>query len=423
MDEGVDVDVWSLNLSWATQLNVQAGSEHDFVAGCQEQWGRETKSKGPHDVPSCTRTALELVAAAKPDIVCLQELASRKHAQWYATHFFGPTYWALVTSTGKAVVMTLVSKSVVPSKPTIFAEANLATKEGDVRPGQLLRLLPGVFLANVHLGHGGSKQYGTARLVEFLEDHLAAEKPSRLIVAGDLNTAKPKFSVLGMKFAGSGKPKTCCHESGVWRAGDYILDSEPAVEATAVPEDWPSEDELRTSDHVAVHAVLKALESPSPSGSESSSESTSDESESENEGSEAALCRRVAGPQVLGLVKEKAKAKAKTKTLTGKRAVWVLSKGQVTKSMRASKSLPAGLHELTQAEAEQQAAVVECGLESDRSWVQVGRAWLGQQFLGKALFRELESMDSDDEPAMVELLKHRLSTSKWRGIREHVTRA
>jgi endonuclease/exonuclease/phosphatase family metal-dependent hydrolase len=412
----VGMDVWSLNLSWATQLNVQAGSERDFVAGCQEQWGRDTKSKGPHDVPSCTRTALELVAAAKPDIVCLQELASRKHAQWYAAHFFGPAYWALVTSAGKAVVMTLVSKSVVPSKPTIFAEANLATKEGDVRPGQLLRLLPGVFLANVHLGHAGKKgQQGTARLVEFLEDHLAAEKPSRLIVAGDLNTAKPKFGVLGMKFSGSGKPKTCCHESGVWRAGDYILDSEPAVEPTAVPEDWPSEDELRTSDHVAVHAVLKALESASSSGSES--ESTSDESESENESSEAALCRRVAGPQVLGLVKAK-------KTLKGKRAVWVLSKGQVTKSMRASKSLPAGLHELTQAEAQAQAqAVVECGLESDSSWVQVGRAWLGQQFLGKALFRELEGMDSDDEPAMLELLKHRLSTSKWRGIREHVTRA
>jgi hypothetical protein len=97
--------------------------------------------------------------------------------------------------------------------------------------------------------------------------------------------------------------------------------------------------------------------------------------------------------------------------------------GQVTKSTRASKSLPAGLHELTQAEAQAAAVEVECGLESDSSRVQVGSAWLGRQFLGKALFQELEGMDSDDEQAMVELLQHRLSTAKWRGIRQHVTEA
>jgi len=415
------MDVWSLNLSWATQLNVRAGSERDFVAKCQEQWGREDQSKGPSDVPSCTLGALVRIARAQPDIVCLQELASLDHAQFYSEQYFDG-YYPEFTSVGKSVVATFIKKG--PLWPENVAEANLATEPRGLRPAQLLRLAPGVFLANVQLEHESGKQESQAKkgqklspnlqkLVEFLESSLAAETVTRLIVCGDLNTSKPEFEALGFSFVGTGKVKTCCYDSAVWRAGDYVLDSEPVVKPLARPKGWPDpggkRTPLRTSDHAPVHAILKPIEVEETSEPGSESESESEESEAE----EVCVSAHSKRPAVLGLVKGKGKSKGKSKS------VWILdAKGQVKTSTRKSK--PTGLEELTKEEAEQAAGLVDCGLESDTSWVQVGSAWLGQKFLGAALYKRIESMDSDDEDGMRAALKEKLPAAKWKAIQKHV---
>ena len=244
------MEIWSLNLSWATQLNLEQGSERRFVRRCKKASGQTAPTLIPSEPSECTKTALRAVAAAQPDIVCFQELASVQHAAEFARIFF-PTYRSAISSVPiskdtAAVLLTLYSDQIRPHLAVLTRDL------GRGRPCQVVVFPDNNVLVNVHMPRDSNLR----RFTGTVQDLLANQLVRRILICGDFNQAKPKFALFGFAFGGEGRVATCCFDSSSWRPGDYVFDSDNLALQVDVPADWPDPDQTPTSDHLPVRASV-----------------------------------------------------------------------------------------------------------------------------------------------------------------------
>lgn len=252
--------VYSNNLSWATQLNVEAGSEAAFVRHCKRL------------KRDCTRTALAeiptLLAGERRsfDLLCFQEIANpvkgREIAQTIQAQ--QPDFYDFAISSekfnGRNDITLLTLYPATYGKPSV---RYLDLSDGKGRPCQILFFASGLVVINCHWPHFD----GASAMEEKVNPILRGWTRSpidRIIIGGDFNTINPTFQLLQWKFQSATHPITCCCKSDTSRPGDYIFDSQgPPLFFNTPPQYqtqkrvWGECEENPKSDHYAVIALLE----------------------------------------------------------------------------------------------------------------------------------------------------------------------
>lgn len=241
---------YSHNLSWATQLNVENGSEAKFVSYCQFFYP-DLKRAGLLELPllsKCTHTAIDDIRFLQgpfPHLLCFQELASKAHAELIGKKVCAlaaemgskhkkrktdPSQYRFVVSSSNMIksntdvqitLLTVYDSELFVEPPEVVAFKDFG--EGLGRPIQVLffRKLR-VAVVNCHWPQPKEKdclQNDEKRFVSILEECLNDIRPvlRRILILGDFNRSQVRFSLFDSTFFVDSlglrlklKPASCC---------------------------------------------------------------------------------------------------------------------------------------------------------------------------------------------------------------------
>lgn len=275
------VRVLTYNISWATQINKELGSEADFVKQCQISY-----KKGGIQ---CTKDAIKNIGKLKPlDLVCLQEVNSDVEGKIMKVQ---PTLKKFKRgNVGLSTVSTLWNLDVFGE---LVYDTTINLTEGDDRPCLILLLKKDnqyFVIINLHAPWRYKKnKKNTIRIIkEAIErdsrlKSVFFSKEAKIIAGGDFNDAKTELNrdspivisdknrTVKLRYKDSKKMarktlKTCCwHERGnkygyFTDTGDYILVNKNIKQKSIkIPDIFKRMGRLNRlfSDHMPVESVLE----------------------------------------------------------------------------------------------------------------------------------------------------------------------
>jgi len=242
----------SYNLSWATQLNIVAGSEKNFVEQCHKLYGKSNKA-----LSHCTNNALTLLMEdfkKKPfDILCIQEgIHKTPHL---LKHFYNDYIKSIddVAHLYTSYNRKLLGKAYLVT-PFHFGFNDINKKYEKGRPIQVIYFPEtNILLINAHFPHSLTKK----DYMKLFNMFNLTEKVDRIIFCGDFNdheTILPhEITINNMKlYIKSPIPKTCCYPK-YNKTSDYIYDSKKQEKFGIIPIFKKSK--LLASDHYPVYAI------------------------------------------------------------------------------------------------------------------------------------------------------------------------
>ena len=275
------VRVLTYNISWATQINKELGSEAGFVKQCQISYKEGGKQ--------CTKDAIKNIGRLKPlDLVCLQEVSTDLEGKIMK-----------VQSRLKKFKRGKVGLSTVSTlwNPEVFGQLvydkTINLIEGDDRPCLILLLKKGekyFIIINLHAPWRYKKNIkNTTKLIkEGIESDKKLKsvffgKDAKIIAGGDFNDAKTELNrdspiilkdknrTVKLRYKNSKREtrrtlKSCCwHEKGnkygyFEETGDYILVNKNIKQKSIkIPEIFKKKGRLNRlfSDHMPVESVLE----------------------------------------------------------------------------------------------------------------------------------------------------------------------
>lgn len=261
------LQVYSNNLSWATQINVEQGSEREFVRHCRAK--HPGMSAGPLRLPqisACTKTALREIPTllgqnSKFDILMFQEVSSRAHAQFISDKLqvYKPMISSKKTGRNNIVLLTLFAQQYNPKIIKFFDISS-------GRPCQIIYLQKQkLVVINCHWPQPNQRdrvKRFTTQVTRYLQPY--KNKINRIIIGGDFNSSSVDFRIFQYHFKNYSSIITCCCKSRASRPGDFILDSKGKPLSFKLPakydrsSTWAECDKRPKSDHYAVIAKLRA---------------------------------------------------------------------------------------------------------------------------------------------------------------------
>ena len=232
-------------------MSDDAGWEREVVIPCRNRYGRGFGADG---LTGCARAGVEHLAAAKPDVICLQEMTVDHIGAWmdHLTRVTGNRpYACLICNDQRLTTAVVWDQSLLGTGLRISPESErvVAVYFEDVQ----------LIVCSAHIAHEDAKRNGgTAR---FLMKQIKGEQrpTAQLLVMGDFNDTyrqgTTSITLCGVKATlQSHNLRTCCADAvrpnGEYEyAGDYAYASGglPTIECRMLEDVVP-----RTSDHKAV---------------------------------------------------------------------------------------------------------------------------------------------------------------------------
>tara|TARA_B110000114_G_C15008322_1_gene363676 strand:+ start:217 stop:1014 length:798 start_codon:yes stop_codon:yes gene_type:complete len=227
-------------MSWATQKNILAGTEKDFVAACQKEYKKGGKK--------CTKTAIEKIGTLpRLDLMFIQEVNSELEKQIMKVQPNLKDYKR--AKIGMTIVSTLWNPEVFGK--LIFEDSlNLTNSKKNVRPCQILVFEKTdnefILLINAHLPHKKKFMDRAMKKIQkkifsnkFIQE-VVSNQNIKIIFGGDFNDEhtilhknrpliinKVKLTHIKTKKQAKKTLKSCCWKKNPKKyfsdTGDYIL--------------------------------------------------------------------------------------------------------------------------------------------------------------------------------------------------------
>ena len=260
----LELNVVSYNLSWATQKNIKAGTEINFVKACQKK-SLNSFPIQQDSISYCTRNAADgllnyINQNNSIDIIAVQE-GTEYTENWvdYLNKSLGSEYFRFIESeVGSTAILFMLYREDVLG----VGQELLRGQFSEGRPYQVVYFPDSEILAvNAHFPHNLSKENYKAYIsdleIKIKNNLFNWKKLKRVLFMGDFNDHSKSFAYRSdknfyfldhdLKMKGKA-PKTCCWKS-YSLTSDYIFDSEKQKSFGVVPGMTTKKTNVLMSDH------------------------------------------------------------------------------------------------------------------------------------------------------------------------------